>query len=193
MQSLLLSDFLGRFLGPAYRFWKISDGGRFDNTGIYELLRRRIPFIIAVDASEDASFDFNDVAQLVAQARTDFGAEVEFVDPAAVASKIPAWIIGWLADPEKKLGRLQEVGKPEGAHAALARVTYGGDQEPVSWIVLLKASVTGDEALDVTAYKKNNPAFPSEPRTDQSFTEAQWECYRSLGEHVGATVLNQSS
>jgi hypothetical protein len=190
MQSLLISDFLGRFLGPAYRFWKISDGGRFDNTGIYELLRRRIPFILAVDASEDASFDFADVAELVAQVRTDFGAEVEFVDPAATADKIPPWILAWLADPEKKLGRLQDIGKPEGAHAALAQVTYDGDQQPATWIVLLKASLTGDEPLDVTSFKRNNPTFPSEPRTEQVFSEARWECYRALGEHVGATVLN---
>ena len=193
MQSLLLSDFLGRFLGPAYRFWKISDGGCFDNTGIYELLRRRIPFIVAIDATEDAPLDFSDVAELVAQVRTDFGAELEFVDPAAVAGNIPAWIISWLADPEKNLGRLQDVGKPNGAHAALAQITYDGDQEPATWIVLLKASVTGDEPLDVTAYKKNNPAFPSEPGTDWMLSEAQWECYRTLGEHVGATVLNPSS
>lgn len=193
MQSLLISDFLGRFLGSAYRFWKISGGGRFDNTGIYELLRRRIPFIIAVDATEDASFDFNDVAELVSQVRTDFGAEVEFVDPAAVTSKIPAWISDWLADPEKKIGKLPDIGKPDGAHAALAQVTYDGDQEPATWIVLLKASVTGDEPLDVTSYKKNNPAFPSELRMDQMLSEAQWECYRALGEHVGATVVNRSS
>ncbi|HTD16512.1 MAG TPA: hypothetical protein VK673_15115 [Chthoniobacterales bacterium] len=193
MQSLLISDFLGRFLGPAYHFWKISDGGRFDNTGIYELLRRRIPFIIAVDATEDASFDFNDVAELAAQVRTDFGAEVEFVDPPAITSKIPAWISDWLADPEKKLGKLQDIGKPDGAHATLAEVTYDGDKEPASWIVLLKASVTGDEPLHVTSYKKNNPDFPSESRTDQLLSEAPWECYRALGEHVGATVLNRSS
>lgn len=193
MQSLLISDFLGRFLGPAYRFWKISDGGRFDNTAIYELLRRRIAFIIAVDATQGASFDFNDVAELVAQVRTDFGAEVEFVDPAAVTSKIPAWISDWLADPQKKLGKLHDIGKPDGAHAALAQVTYDGDQGPATWLLLLKASVTGDEPLDVTSYKKNNPAFPSELRMDQSLSEAQWECYRALGEHVGATVLNRSS
>ncbi|MBV8214145.1 MAG: patatin-like phospholipase family protein [Verrucomicrobia bacterium] len=193
MQSLLISDFLGRFLGPAYRFWKISDGGRFDNTGIYELLRRRIPFIIAVDATDDASLDFNDVAELVGQVRTDFGAEVEFVDLAAVTSKVPAWISEWLADPERNVGKLRDIGKPDGAHATLARVTYDGDQEPATWIVMLKASVTGDEPFDVISYKKNSPDFPSESHPDQLLSEAQWECYRALGEHVGSMVLNRSS
>jgi hypothetical protein len=63
--------------------------GHFDNTGIYELLRRRVPFIIAVDGSEDASFDFDDMAELVRQARIDFGAEVEFVDPPTAAIELP--------------------------------------------------------------------------------------------------------
>jgi hypothetical protein len=100
MQSLLLSDCLGRFHGPAHRFWNISDGGYFDNTGIYELLRRRVPFIIAVDGSEDASFDFGDLAGLVRQARIDLGAEVEFVDPATAANK-----------PEAKCSRIRVHGK----------------------------------------------------------------------------------
>jgi hypothetical protein len=190
MQSLLISDFLGRFQGLAHRFWNISDGGRFDNTGIYELLRRRMPFIIAVDGSEDASFDFDDMAELVRQARIDLGAEVEFVDPAAAASKLPAWILGWLSDPAKTLGTLQEIGQPNRRHAALAHVTYDKNQEPATWIVLLKASVTGDESLDIASYKKNNPAFPSELATEQFFNQAQWESYRALGEHIGDIVLS---
>jgi len=192
MQSLLISDILGRILGPAHRFWNISDGGHFDGTGIYELLRRRVPFVIAADGSEDASFDFNDVAGLVRQARIDFGAKVEFVDPVAVVGKLPAWILGWLSHPDKTLGSLREIGQPNRTHAALAQVTYDGDQEPATWIVLLKASVTGDESFDVTSYKRSNPAFPREPTTGQFFNEAQWESYRALGEHIGETVLTLS-
>jgi hypothetical protein len=190
MQSLLISDFLGRFQGPAHRFWNISDGGHFDNTGIYELLRRRVPFIIAVDGSEDASFDFDDMAELVRQARIDFGAEVEFVDPATAANRLPPWILGWLSDPAKTLGSLQEIGQPDRRHAALAHVTYASDQEPATWIVLLKASITGDESLDIASYNRNNPAFPSEPTTEQFFNDAQWESYRALGEHIGDIILS---
>jgi hypothetical protein len=190
MQSLLISDFLGRFQGLTQRFWNIGDGGHFDNTGIYELLRRRTPFIIAADGSEDASFDFNDMAELVRQARIDFGAKVEFVDPTAAASELPAWILAWLPNPAKTLGSLQEIGRPNLRHAALAHVTYGADQEPATWIVVLKASVTGDESFDIVSYKKNNPAFPSEPATDQFVNEAQWESYRALGEHIADSVLS---
>jgi predicted acylesterase/phospholipase RssA len=190
MQSLLIADILGRFQGLTQRFWNISDGGYFDNTGIYELLRRRTPFIIAVDGSEDASFDFNDMAELVRQARIDFGARVEFVEPNGATGKLPAWILAWLPNPAQTLGSLQEIGRPNQRHAALAHVTYGTDQEPATWIVVLKASVTGDESLDIVSYKKDNPSFPSDPATERFFNESQWESYRALGEHIGDIILS---
>jgi hypothetical protein len=205
MQSLLICDFLGRFEGPAHRFWNIGDGGHFDNTGLYELLRRRLPFIIAVDGGEDASFAFDDMAELVRQVRIDFGAELEFVDPASPAARPPAWILAWLADPAATMGPLQDIGdrepdravesprqasRPLRKHAALAHVTYDNEHGPATWIVLLKASVTGDESLDIANYKKSNPAFPSEPTTEQFFNESQWESYRALGEHIANTILS---
>jgi predicted acylesterase/phospholipase RssA len=203
MQSLLLSDFLGRFQGPAHRFWNISDGGHFDNTGIYELIRRRVPFIIAVDGSEDVALAFDDMAELVRQVRIDFQAQVEFMNPASASHQPPDWILAWLSDPKTTIGLLQDIGSREPAaksprkitrrkHAALAHVTYDNDPEPATWILLLKASVTGDESLDITNYKKNNPAFPSEPTTEQFFNEAQWESYRALGEHIGNMIISQT-
>jgi hypothetical protein len=207
MQSLLISDFLGRFEGPAHRFWNISDGGHFDNTGIYELIRRRVAFIIAVDGSEDASFAFDDMAELVRQVRIDFGAEVEFVDPASEGGRPPEWIAGWLSDPAERLGSsLKDIGERDGAgtaessgkidtkrkHAALARVKYAGGRDATTWILLLKASVTGDESLDITNYKGKNPAFPSEPTTEQFFNEAQWESYRAVGEHIGEMTIQSA-
>jgi hypothetical protein len=95
-----------------------------------------------------------------------------------------------LSDPAQTLGSLQEIGQPNRSHAALAQVTYDNDQEPATSIVLLKASVTDDESLDIASYKRNNSAFPSEPVTQQFFNDAQWESYRALGEHIGYIVLS---
>jgi len=92
--------------------------------------------------------------------------------------------------PGNGIETAQEIGQPDHRHAALAHVTYNSDQEPATWIVLLKASVTGDESFDIVSYKKNNPAFPSEPATDQFVNEAQWESYRALGEHIADSVLS---
>src|SRR5262249_17884277 len=53
-QTLLLAELSGRFGGPWERYWYLSDGGNFEVTGAYELLRRRIPFILVCDAGRDA-------------------------------------------------------------------------------------------------------------------------------------------
>jgi hypothetical protein len=185
MQTLLLSEMGGLFPGPSHRFWNLSDGGHFDHTGIYELLRRRVPVIIAVDAGEDPKLVFVDHSDLVRQARIDFGAKVEYL--AAVTPPLPAVLQGWL-DP-LGLGSIANIGQTGGHHAALAKVTYDGAPGVETWIILLKASLTGDESLDIGAYKKGHDAFPSEPTTDQFFDEAQWESYRLLGEHICRSVL----
>ena len=57
-------------------------------------------------------------------------------------------------------------------------------------MVLLKASVTDDENLDIKAYKKLHEDFPNESTADQFFDEAQWESYRKLGEIIGLEVLH---
>ena len=80
MQSYLLDEFLGRFHGSARRRWCLTDGGHFDNTGVYELLRRRVPLILAVDAEADPDFRFDGLGNLVRKARADFDAEFEFLD-----------------------------------------------------------------------------------------------------------------
>lgn len=46
----------------------------------------------------------------------------------------------------------------------------------------LKATLCGNEPIDVQNYAKDSPAFPHESTADQWFTEAQFESYRTLGQ-----------
>ena len=48
---------------------------------------------------------------------------------------------------------------------------------------------SGDLPLDVYAYHARHPDFPHESTGEQFFTEAQWESYRRLGEHIGRRLL----
>lgn len=79
VQSYLLDEYLARFHGPARKLWYLSDGGHFENTGAYELIRRRVRFIIVCDNGCDPDYAFEDLANLVRKARIDFGAEIEFL------------------------------------------------------------------------------------------------------------------
>jgi len=78
VQLHLFNEFLGRFHGPARRRWYLSDGGHFENTGCYELLRRRVPLILCMDNGMDAGYTLGDIGELVRKARIDFGAEIVF-------------------------------------------------------------------------------------------------------------------
>ena len=79
-QSMLLSEWCARFRGPSRWFWYLSDGGHFEVTGLYEMLRRRLPFMIVSEAGEDPNYQWNDVALLTQQVREDFNAEIVWVD-----------------------------------------------------------------------------------------------------------------
>jgi hypothetical protein len=59
----------------------------------------------------------------------------------------------------------------------------------VSWLLVLKPGLTGDERLDLIQYQKTQPEFPQESTMDQYFDEAQWESYRKLGEHIAGLVF----
>jgi hypothetical protein len=193
-QALLLAELSGRFAGPWERYWHLSDGGNFENTGAYELLRRRVPFVIVCDAGEDRAHHGTDLARLARLARVDFGAEVSEVP--AISSGVPEPIAPYLGNLSDQLA---PVGGRSGSHAALLVVRY--PKPPVNcgrdgwlgrthtWLLYIKATLTGDEPVDVLNYAALNPDFPNEATLDQVFDEPQWESYRKLGEHVGESLF----
>ncbi|ACB75756.1 patatin-like phospholipase family protein [Opitutus terrae] len=209
VQTCLMNEFFARFHGPARRHWYLSDGGHFENTGCYELIRRRVPLIICSDGGQDPDYRFCDFANLVRKARTDFCAEIQVLRRAAD---------GWTDDPgvQFPLPKLEQIvhpslldvigvpedfaplsAEPDGrdraasrsrCHALLARIHYL-DTNEFAWLLLIKPGLMGDEATDVGAYQQTHPLFPQEPTTDQYFDEAQWESYRKLGEHIGVELF----
>ena len=131
VQSFLVDEFLSRFPGVARSWWYLSDGGHFENTGAYELIRRRLPLIVIVDAAADPDYVCEDLANLVRKARLDFGAEIEFLDDNA---------LHWMRSNMGNSGFLAHFGSLEmlcrgPARAALARVRYENRTDPKSLIV----------------------------------------------------------
>jgi hypothetical protein len=212
VQTYLLNEFFARFHGPARRHWYLSDGGHFENTGCYELVRRRVPFIICADSGQDPRYEFADLANLVRKARIDFGAEIQIVrrasdlvtDDPGVPFPMPKLeeivhpnlldVIGTPDDFSPLIAGPDETESSERRdryarrHAVLARIHYL-DNDEFSWLLMVKPSLMGDEATDVVQYQRTHSLFPQEPTTDQYFDEAQWESYRKLGEHIGAELF----
>ena len=138
VQASLLNEWRAYFAGPAARLWYLSDGGHFDNTGLYELVRRKLPFIIAVDGAHDDHYEFEDLAILTRVVRLDFRAEIAWIDPTAARSSGRS---GWPAlDPQNqvpdlirqhfnpdRICALSALKRDSSSSAALARVSYAND------------------------------------------------------------------
>jgi len=145
----------------------VSDGGHIENLGIFELLRRRCRYIIAVDSEADPKMTFNGLATLIRLARTDMGVKIEInIDDLRLDGNC--------------LSR---------SHAALGKIIY--DERDQGELLYIKASVTGSETEYVTEYRAANPDFPHQTTADQFFDEVQFECYRALGYKVADQLFGR--
>ncbi len=57
-------------------FAYLSDGGHFENLGVYELVRRRCACIVAIDAGQDAGSTFEDLGNAIRKCYADFGVTI---------------------------------------------------------------------------------------------------------------------
>ncbi|WP_224639111.1 hypothetical protein [Mesorhizobium sp. CA12] len=148
-------------------FVNISDGGHIENLGVYELLRRRCRFIVAVDGENDGKMTFHALTNLQRLAYIDHGI---------------------LIDADLEDLRLGDNGLSR-SHFRFCRIRYpsgaGDRDEQIGYLLYLKLSLTGNEGEFIRRYKFDEPAFPHHPTANQFFTEVQFEAYRALGEHVG--------
>ena len=56
--------------------------------------------------------------------------------------------------------------------------------------VILKATLSGDEPVDVKNFALGDPTFPHDSTGNQFFDEARFESYRTLGFHTVLTVAD---
>ncbi|MEO8629428.1 MAG: hypothetical protein ABI612_15205, partial [Betaproteobacteria bacterium] len=195
-QVYLSDEFLARFHGPHRERWYLSDGGHYENTAVYELLRRRVPFILASDNGCDGTYLYDDLANLIRKARMDFDAEIRFLDQTELDAILKPELRKLIGTPSELQRSVWNKGDPtdncrlqgeaySGCHALLARVYYGDDPQACSIMLIVKPSLKGDEPLDILQYHAQHTEFPQETTLDQFFDEAQWESYRKLGTHIG--------
>ncbi len=152
-------------------FINLSDGGHFDNLGVYELLRRRCKYIIVGDAEADPQMQFQALAYIIRLARIDFGVDIE-IDTSSLKR-----------DRENGLSH---------QHCTVGIIKYPqcpeGDAEE-GYLLYCKSSLTGDEPEHLHEYRVKHPSFPHQTTADQWFDEQQFEVYRELGFHVGNTTF----
>jgi hypothetical protein len=199
---------MAKFHGLRREWQYLSDGGHFENTGLYELLRpaRGIKLIVVCDDGCDPDYRFADLANLVRLARIDHGVQITVDEEIADPARQPrlARVFGTLAE-FRRTPEVAAAGAPDGAHAralddkcALLLNVFLAEDDPNTAaprcrIIVLKPRVIAAAPIDVREYFATHPAFPQEPTTDQYFDEAQWESYRALGLAIAEQVFGRGA
>ncbi|WP_440224713.1 patatin-like phospholipase family protein [Dokdonella sp. MW10] len=179
---LLLAEARARYGGLRQPWWYLSDGGHFENTGVYPLLRRRLDLIVLSDAGADPAFEFGDLDNLVRKARIDFGAEIEFHTHADAVERF-----GLDGDDLTVLSPEDLAANTSARGVLLARIRYrdDGNGPHTGTLVVVKPNLHAALDADVLGYALRHPGFPQQGTGDQFFDEAQWESYQHLGFDLG--------
>ena len=146
----------------------LTDGGHFENLGIYEMVLRRCHMIVISDAAADPDYNFGDLGNAIRKVRIDLGVPIEF-------TAMPIF------SQDSK-----DYDKRKGMYWAIGRIRYSciDANAQDGLLVYIKPVVYGTEPGDVLEYKKSHPTFPHQSTADQFFDEPQFESYRILGSHV---------
>ena len=169
------------------QFVNLSDGGHFDNLGLYELIRRRCKFIIVLDAECDERYGFESLERVIRFARIDFDVHIDLdfqkIAPLSGESYAQAhWAVGSIDYSRVAPGAGRDRGLSPHGETKTGHLLY------------IKSSLCAPDknahvSRDVLGYALRHPSFPHEPTSDQFFNEAQFESYRELGHCIASKLL----
>ncbi|HYN82316.1 MAG TPA: hypothetical protein VES88_12500 [Gemmatimonadaceae bacterium] len=149
----------------------LTDGGHFDNTGVYALVERGCRYIVCCDCGADPALGFDDIGAAIRRCRIDFGTEI-MLD-----------IDNYAKRKSQDRSRLHFVNGTivfQDAHLKLLGIepTAESKRGVILWI---KPVVRPGDSADVRQYKLECPEFPQQSTADQWYDESQFESYRRLG------------
>jgi hypothetical protein len=141
----------------------LSDGGHFENLGLYEMVRRRCHFILVSDAGSDPVGALEDLGNAVRKIWIDLGIRIEFDRIDVTPRQRPP---------------------VDGTYCALGRIHYPEQGARDGTLVYVKPGFHGSEPPDIRSYAALHDEFPHESTADQWFSESQMESYRCLGSYI---------
>ena len=146
-----------------YNYVYLSDGGHFENLGLYEMVLRRVHHIVVSDGTGDEKFSYGDLGNAIRKIRIDLGIEIEIKE------------ISILPPTENGPGKYC-------AYGDIHYATVDGPNALPGKLLYIKPVVYRNEGpRDVLNYARNSTTFPHESTADQFFSESQFESYRRLG------------
>lgn len=165
----LFTEMLGNGMNENHRYIHLSDGGHFENLGLYELIQRRCRYIVIADAGADPNWGFEDLARVIRLARVDFGAAIDL-------------------DISPLMPQGDDRRSPQPFVRGTVRYNDGSQGE----LIYVTTLVVDGMPEDIYGYRRAHPEFPDEPTADQFFDEAQFEAYRELGYRIGSLVCGKA-
>jgi hypothetical protein len=188
-----LGSLLGLHHSERNMFIELSDGGHFDNTGVYELIRRRVPVIIIADGGADPDDTFDSLGNMIERCRVDFGTSIVFPD---ADYDLTGLIPGSMAASSLESAKLYDQKYMLAMRGyAVGDIVYPPLPEQGSFVgkvVYIKTCLTRNLPGDLYAYKSANPSYPNQPTLDQFFDERQFEAYRELGYQLTRQFLGDA-
>ncbi len=151
------------------RYVYLSDGGHFENLGLYEMVLRRCRFIIVSDVSCDKNAAFYDLGNAIRKIRVDLGIQIDINLESIICGK---------------------------KHCAIGTIQYksaDGKDVPNGHLICIKPCLCGKEPPDILNYSKANKDFPHQATSDQWFDESQFESYRMLGLHTIEEIYGEAT
>jgi hypothetical protein len=180
----LFAEALGRTTDESPYVY-LSDGGHFENLGLYEMVRRRCRLIVVVDAGCDPDFTFEDLGNAVRKIYIDLGVRIKFDTLKNLKNR-----------PSKKNlrreGGSEDEARKKIPYHAIGTILYSDADKngcKDGTVIYIKPAYHGTEGAAIRSYATANKTFPHETTADQWFTESQFESYRALGLDIGNTVL----
>jgi hypothetical protein len=154
----------------------LSDGGHFENLGLYEMILRRSRLIVVSDAGCDPDCSLEDLGNAIRKVRVDLGVKIEI-------KKFEIF------------SRTDEEGKKSGRYCAIGEIDYGTADEGgrKGTLIYIKPALLGDEPRDIYNYSRESEEFPHEATSDQWFSESQFESYRALGQRTIEWMFSEKS
>jgi len=154
---LIFRELVGRGMNENASSLHLSDGGHFENMGVYELLRRECPLIIAGDAGSDPQTQLSDLGLLMQRAQADFGCRITLDTQA-------------LLEADNKLHK---------ACFALGVIRYASGA--IGRLLYVKSVMTHHSSTQVTSFSHVDDSFPYDSLVNQFFDERHLDAYRELG------------
>ncbi len=182
-QTYLFYELTAHFHGLRRDFQYLSDGGHFENTATYELIRagRNVELIVMCDCGADPHYQFDDLANLIRLARIDQALEIR-QDLNVLGDPVLGPYFGL---PEN----FARPGPGDSLRCAMLFDVTDQQGQRTARILLLKPNVVAGLPVDVVNYASEHPTFPNESTANQFFDEAQFESYRQLGLQTGQRLF----